>query len=216
MVYPMGNFDNSDHPRDAAGKFSRKATAAEPGRLAGLAGQQPAVPDGHLAAAAVAAADCGHHLTDRYDDQGGCCGWCGEPKDTDLARLVSPEAAAPPATLERIAAAPEAPPEVLDQLAATGRPGVVHAVAANPSAPPATLDRLAGDPDDHWLRQRVAWNPNTGAATLTRLAGDPHHWVRQAVAANSSTDPVVLARLADDDDEAVARQAAVTIEADGT
>ena len=36
---PMGNFNSSDHPRDAAGKFSRKATVADPDRLAGLAGQ---------------------------------------------------------------------------------------------------------------------------------------------------------------------------------
>lgn len=96
----------------------------------------------------------------------------------------------------RLAANPGLSPRWYAQAQTDPEELVVERLAANPSCPPEILEGLADkQPSGLIERTRVAANPNTAADVLRRLAEDPHTDVLRSLAANPNTPPDVLSKL---------------------
>jgi len=87
----MGNFNSSDHPRDPSGRWTRKATPADPARLNDLAAQtEPASDDTATwgAVAATAAAVWADRSADRVSIQSDALMWEDFQLPADLAKGI--------------------------------------------------------------------------------------------------------------------------------
>lgn len=111
--------------------------------------------------------------------------------------ILSDTSASAEWTAAGLANHPNAPPELLEQLAQHPHSLVRGAVASrwDPPAPAAALAQLAGDTDPG-IRRSVAGNPGTPPEALAQLAGDQNHDVLVTLARNPNTPPEALAQLA--------------------
>lgn len=119
-------------------------------------------------------------------------------KGLAVMRLVARHPSTDPATLARLAAAPNAQ-------------SVVHELAANPKTPMAVLERWF-DSTDYLIEWGLALNPKTPQRVIERLAASPNLYTRMNLTYNKATPREILDRLAQDPDESLARNAKQAIE----
>jgi len=158
------------------------ALAQHPSASAGLLGRIAALKDPEL-----------------YEPLGSLWDVMGENrKGLAVMRLVAKHPNTDGATLERLAAGPDAQK-------------VIHEVLANPRTPQAVLARYY-DSTDYLVEWGLALNPKTPQRVMERLSASPNLYTRLNLAYNKGTPREILDRLAGDAEESVARNAAQAIE----
>ncbi len=98
--------------------------------------------------------------------------------------------------------APDANPQMLEQLATHSDMSVRVAVASNLNTPLTALERLAVD-EDNQVRETVAANPNLPSHLLEQLATEENEVIRTAVAGNPNSTPAMLDLLSNYFEESI-------------
>lgn len=109
-----------------------------------------------------------------------------------------------------VAANPETPPAVIEQLAAEQDTELLEHVAENPSSPAHVLKNLSAHIQCS-IRQGVAQNRNTPEETMWMLTFDENPDVRYSLAANPHVAVTILEKLGQDENPYVACRAGQTL-----
>ena len=168
-------FERSRWNRD---RFFLGAIAGNPAAGAGLLERIAQLPDPAL-----------------YERMGSLWDVMGENrKGLAVMRLVASHPNVEPATLERLAAAPDAD-------------HVLHDVLRNPKTPISVLQRHFHSAS-YLVEWGLALNPNTPPPVMERLSRSVNLYTRMNLTYNEATPPEILERLAKDPDDLLARNAA--------
>ena len=102
-----------------------------------------------------------------------------------------------------LAANPNLPSDILEELAKHVSPLVRYGVARNSATSATLLDKMVGAAKEETVRYAIASNPSASGNILEAMSISKEYLVRQAVAGNKNTPVKILERLSNDPEKYV-------------